>query len=294
MAVALWRSKSAFDKVEIGFAYAATISAAATTLLPPEQKTISAGFTCVFALIVALSKWRSKTIDEREKLARAKQESDDKTALSKALSVLKSDAEAEKLNSLNEVAAIRDKLNNQLRTAIRVVLEDFHDRYFHREADKEKHKHRTTLFTCVESNGNPGRDKRLIIYVRIGVHRESQSSWPVDDDDLERCRGVAGKIWFHGSGNVTSTDCDWPSDEANVAQKAAYASSLGITVDEAQALRVKSKVFTGARIMARDRKWGVILLDSVKDGHITDATDKRKLLAQYTNLISSIVNRMES
>jgi hypothetical protein len=294
MIVAFWRSKSTFDRCEIFFASLAMASSALTAALPPAHKQLPAAATGILAILLALSKWRSKRIEETEKSARAKREQDEQAAWAKALQSLRSENEAEKQRGLDEIAAVREKLDNQLRTAVRAILEDFHDRYFRGEADEEKHKHRTTLFTCVESNGNPTREKRLTIYVRIGIHENSQCSWLVDDNDLEKCRGVAGKIWFHGAGNVTSADCDWPSDESDLIQKAAYARSLGITVDEAEALHVKSRVFTGARIMARGQKWGVILLDSLKDSHISDKSPKKQLLAQYANLISSIVNRMES
>ncbi len=189
--------------------------------------------------------------------------------------------------------AIREKLDNQLKTTLKIVLQDFHNRYFRREADEEKHKHRTTLFTCVESGGNPAREKHLAIYARIGIHQNSNCTWPVDDDDLERCRGVAGKIWFHGSVNVTSANCEWPSDESDGVGQSAYAKSLGMTVDEAKALNVKSIDFTGARIMARGRRWGVILLDSLKEGHIEDKRAKKQMLDQCVRLISSIVDGME-
>jgi hypothetical protein len=65
------------------------------------------------------------------------------------------------------------------------------------------------------------------------------------------------------------------------------------TVNESEALNVKSIHFVGARIMARGERWGVLLLDSAKDGHITDNRLKKQLLAQYANLISSIIDRME-
>ncbi len=293
MAVAFWHSRSTFDRCEICFASLATASSALTAALPLERKQLPATATCIFAILLALSKWRSKRIEESDKSAKVKREQDQQVTWSKAFEALKIENESGKQRALDEIAVIREKFDNQLRTAIRAILEDFHERYFRGESDEEKHKHRTTLFTCVESEGDPTREKRLAIYVRIGVHPNSRCSWPVDDNDLGRCRGVAGKIWFHGSGNVTSADCDWPSDESDLVQQAAYAKSLAITVDEAKALNVKSKVFTGARIMARGQKWGVILLDSLKDSHIVDKAGKRQLLAQCSNLISSIVSRME-
>jgi hypothetical protein len=72
-----------------------------------------------------------------------------------------------------------------------------------------------------------------------------------------------------------------------------YANSLGISLDEAESLNVKSMVFAGARIMARDQKWGVILLDSLKAGQIVDSSYQRKLLGECASLISSLLNRVD-
>jgi hypothetical protein len=293
MTVAFWRSKSFFDRCEIGSALLATLSAASTAALPLDRKTESAAFTACCALFLALSKLRSKSIEDREKREKANRELAEQASWSKTFETLKNANESERLNALNEIAKVRNEFDNQLKNAIKVILQDFHERYFRREANQEKYKHRTTLFTCVECEGNSTREKRLTIYARIGVHGDSRCAWPVDDNDPEKCRGVAGKIWFHGSGNVTSADCDWPTEGDAWAEQAAYAKSLGVTVDEARALNVKSRVFLGSRIMARGQKWGVILIDSVKEGQISDTGSQKQLLAQYTSLISSIVDRME-
>ena len=86
--------------------------------------------------------------------------------------------------------------------------------------------------------------------------------------------------------------CNWPSTD-DLASKMRYANSLGISLDEAESLNVKSMVFAGARIMARDQKWGVILLDSLKAGQIVDSSYQRKLLGECASLISSLLNRVD-
>ncbi len=294
MAVAFWHSKTLFDRCEIFFASGAGLSSALTAALPPAHKQIPAIVTAAFASLVGFSKWRSKAIESYENSARIERENNERDAWSKTLSRLKAENEAEKQGALEEIASFREKFDNQLKVAIGVILEDFHEKYFRGEHEEERHKHRTILFTCVESGSDDTRQKRLVVYARVGVHKESRSTWLVDDNDLEKCRGVAGKIWFHGAAIVTSTDLDWPPDESSSLQRAAYATSLGITMAEAEALNVKSTVFTGARIMAGGKKWGVLLLDSMKDGYITDKSGKKLLLGQCASLISAIVARMEA
>ena len=113
-----------------------------------------------------------------------------------------------------------------------------------------------------------------MIYARSGVYKDSSCSWQIDDNDPDKCHGVAAKIWFHQTGGVTTAACDWPTEPNKHIQKAEYALSVGITIDEAEKLNVKSKVFTGALIQSQGRKWGVILLDSLKEGHISEDKDQ--------------------
>lgn len=110
--------------------------------------------------------------------------------------------------------------------------------------------------------------------------------------DANKCHGIAGKIWFHGMGNVHTAVCEWPSN-GDAVLKAQYASSLEMTVPEAESLNVRSKVFTGAQIVAKDQKWGVILLDSLKDDLIKDQNYEKTLIANYSELISTIINKVD-
>lgn len=163
MIVALWRSKSTFETLEIIFAALTTACSALTAALPLDRKQLPATVTCVLAFLLALSKWRSKIIGEVERASKAEREQNQERTWSKAIETHKQESEAEKQKYLDEVAAIRERSEKQLRTAIKTILADFHDRYFNQETDEEKHKHRTTLFTCVECTGNSTRGKRLVI-----------------------------------------------------------------------------------------------------------------------------------
>src|SRR5438270_609271 len=71
--------------------------------------------------------------------------------------------------------------------------------------------------------------------------------------------------------------------------KERYAGSLDISVTEAEALNVKSRVFAGAPVLVGGRKWGVLLLDSLKDGFIADTAHKKGLLNRYTELIGRVL-----
>jgi hypothetical protein len=244
-------------------------------------------------MFVALSKLRSKRIESKENSERKRREDAEEQQRRETLERLKSDAETTSQAQATELAEMRGRYASQAKRAIEVLLDDFHRKYFRKEARQEKYKHRTTLFKCVEDNGKPAAGKRLVIYARVGIHKDSTHFWPVDDNDIMKCRGVAGRIWFLGVGNVTVAASDWPADENDAVQKAHYAQSLEMTLDEAESLNVKSKVFTGSRIMARGEKWGVILLDSAKEGHISDGQYEKRLLSEYADLISSVVERME-
>jgi hypothetical protein len=57
---------------------------------------------------------------------------------------------------------------------------------------------------------------------------------------------------------------------------------------------LKSIAFTGSRIEVRGERWGVLLLDSQKDGHIIERGTKKKLLDEYTVLISSVLSKLET
>jgi len=237
-----------------------------------------------------LAKLRTKKIEDHEKIKKAEQDQLVTDEHRQAIDRIEKESRAEKERFDRELAEAQMKSSSVVKDMIGAILEDFHAKYFRKEAREERHKHRATLFFCVESEGNSGREKKLVIFARAGPHKDSTCSWPIDDNHLEKCRGVAGQIWFHGVGRAKTAACDWPSD-GNPIEKARYAESMGLTVDEAEALNVKSKVLTGAEIIVRGQKWGVLLLDSLKEGHITDGTYEKQLVDQCAALISSVLGR---
>jgi hypothetical protein len=263
-----WTRRDAPDLCEYAFAGAGVILIACASLADPVWKAIlgaSAGFTGIATLI---SKFVSKRRDDEEKKAKEQAE--------------RQEREARETRVRSLTARI-----------VRPVLDEMRQRYFAKETDTEKHKHRLTLFVCVESDATTGRAKHLAIFARSGVHLDSPRTWALDDNNPDGCRGVAGKIWFHGVTDMKIAVCDWPLD-GNREDKERYAASLDITVAEAETLNVKSRAFAGAPIFVGRRKWGVLLLDSLKEGFITDTPQKKGLLNRYTNLLECILTEAEA
>ncbi len=249
-----WKRKPFWDHSEIAFVCLTAVFGSFTAVSEQSYKRIPASFTVFFAMLTAFAKWKAKTIEGVEKNKKIAEEQLLQDEHRDAITRLKQESEV-----------FRQKYDASIRHVMIAVLDDFHSKYFRRDARTEdRYKHRATLFVCADFERNSVPERRLAIFARSGIHKESTCSWPIDDNDPEKCRGVAGQIWFHGVGRVRTAACDWPRD-GNTAQKIAYAESLGMTVDEAEALNVKSRVFTGAQIMVRGQKWGVLLLDSLKE-----------------------------
>lgn len=294
MSVGFWNRKPLWDRCDTYGTYLVTGLATLTALVPNDRKYWPSIAALLVSGGVTISKLRSRKLDETEKAEKAEKDKETEANWRRTLSRIRSEAEAENLRRVEEQAGLRQVYEARFKAVIGALLDDLRARYFAREDDKEKHKHRVTLFRCVEDEGDPGRGKRLVIYARSGVYPDSTTSWPVDDNDLDRCHGVAGQIWFHGQRNVTIAACDWPSDPNDSVEKARYATTTWITMDEAERLNVKSKVFTGARIWVRSRAWGVLLLDSNKEGYILGKRLRSQLLSTYTDLIASALERTES
>jgi hypothetical protein len=276
-----WKQKRLWDYAEIAFVWLTAASGSFTAASVQNYKRIPASLTASFALRTALAKWKSKKIEASERSEKAAQESVLQTKHREAIAALEQEAQV-----------FREKYDSSVRHVMTAVLDDFHSKYFRRDVRTEdRYKHRATLFVCSDSEGDSGREKRLAVFARSGVYKETKCSWSINDNHPQKCRGVAGQIWFHGVGRVKTAACDWPED-GDPAQKATYAESLGMTVDEAEALNVKSRVFTGAQIMVRGQKWGVLLLDSLKADSIIDGTYEKQILTQYVDMISSILTKI--
>ncbi len=249
-----WTKKGVADGVEFFFAATSAALAPWVTLAKQADKTTPAVLLGVSAFLTLVAKYASRTLEQREKAS----------------------GEAH----VRSLAA----------RAVQAILAKMQEYYFADEAGDERYKHRVTLFKCVE---DAARGKHLAIFSRVGVRLDSQCFWRLDDNHPDGCRGVAGKIWYHNITDIKIAACDWPKD-GEPALKARYAQSLDITVAEAEALNVKSRAFAGAPVMVSGRKWGVLLLDSLKDGFITDSPHKKGLLNRYTELVGRVLTEVLS
>src|SRR5205807_8145076 len=95
--------------------------------------------------------------------------------------------------------------------------------YFAKAADAERYQHRVTLFICEETTTPTGREKRLRIHARAGVHEDSQTAFAIDDSRRERCEGVAGQAWFLDTTVTEEALPAWPNDPEDLAGQDAYA-----------------------------------------------------------------------
>jgi hypothetical protein len=273
--VSFFKRRSFWDKLDFIAVVVAAISGAVTAAVPADSKAIPAVFVCLSGIAAATGKFVSKLLENREKTGKATQEAQEREERGR------------------EANQLREKYAAQAKRIVEAILERMRSEYFRNEKDEAKYMHRATLFICVEADLVSGHGKHLAIFARAGVHKDSTRTWPLDDNDPGKCRGVAGKIWFHGvNTGVSVADCDWPTG-GDPEGKARYAKSLDITVEEAEGLNVRSKIFTGAPIMAKGRKWGVLLLDSRKEGHIKHDQYERTMLDRYAELLGAVLEGIE-
>lgn len=288
-----WKRRAAWDYGEIAFVFLATSCAVVSSFVRQDFQRWTSGLSLLFALGTAVAKFGSVRTREIESKIKAEQDERAKELQRQEVEDCERRLRVYKESFDRDLAVANAKTESTVQNVMGAIWDDFHAKYFRNESQEEKHKHRVTLFTCVESEEGSAKDKRLVIFARSGPHKSSTRSWPIDDDYLEKCRGVAGQIWFHGVGKVITAACDWPTD-GNTVEKSRYARSMGLTMDEAEALNVKSRVVTGAEIIVRGRKWGVIVLDSLKEGHIIDGSYEKKLLGQCSDLIVSVLSKISS
>lgn len=172
------------------------------------------------------------------------------------------------------------------------ILASLRSEYFP-EIASEIPKHRATLYMAEQK---PGKIKKLRIFCREGIYERSTTSWIIDDDDEAGCRGVAGKVWFFRSTYTIEAACDWPTpnDPQAPERKKSYAESLGMSLQEAEDLNVKSRSFTGAPITVRGRQWGVLLLDSLKAGMVDEKPKRKGVLNCFANLLGGVLSEVES
>lgn len=241
----LWSRKgvlhwSGFAAITLG-AVAGGVTAGLTD---PKERTVSASVGGVFAVLAGLAGVRIKLLDDAEKAAK------DQRAV---------EAEAKREA---EHDALITRYGNQTRRMIRAVLIHMHGHFFEEEDAADQHKHRVTLFVYRAGTGPDGCTKWLAVHARKGAYEDSPTVWPLDDNEIDRCRGMAGRVWFLGSKDELAVDTAW--DDNDPSKQAAYAQAMRLTVPEAAALKVKSQYFFGTVVMVHGRKWGVLLIDSRK------------------------------
>ena len=178
-----------------------------------DHKRIPASFAFACACLVAYTKWQSNKITENKKNDKENQDRLNRDRHEQELENIRRDSRIEDERRNRELAEIKTRHTDAVKKMMDAILEDFHRKYFRKEAQDEKHKHRVTVFYCIEIDGDAGKEKRLKIFARAGVHKDSDCSWPVDDNDPVKCRGIAAQIWFHGVGSVRTAGlrlaCEW-------------------------------------------------------------------------------------
>ncbi len=228
--------------------------------------------------IIAVAEFSGKRIDEKEKAIRVATDRKAAEAIAKA-------------------EARSDQIARQIVTGIikqlRIRFFEFGDAPIHKTED------RITLFVCRERVDNGVVKKRLEIFARAGAYADSTCSWDVSDNESDECRGIAGKIWLKGTQIFQEAACEYPKDD-DLGKKLQYAESLGISVAEAERLRLKSISFTGFQCMTGGDCWGVILVDSKRKNQIlqpetpespktkqekTRFREQEKLLKQYADIL---------
>ena len=265
---AFWSRRPFWDKTEFVCAVLTALAAASATSfaafpsLPSAWRFGSASATFLFAAALAACKWRAKVLDDREKAA-----------------------------ARAEIEALRNRYASQTQRAIFWVLERLR-RAFFRVGEEDTP--RATLFVCREPQPEANLGKRLCIYVRAGVYQDSERAWALDDNEVTRCCGLAGYVWFVQRTEFRSAACDWPAD-GNAEQKAAYAQSLDMTVEEAEALHVKAQTLIATLIEVNGVKWGVLVLDCRKAVTIptSPTSTQHRLLNFSAAIVSSILREAE-
>ena len=238
-----WTSKRFFHLADYALlVLVAACGGVAASIDPPGKwGMLAAGFA--FTCLNGGAKFRAKLLEDREKEEE------------------KSKASSREEQRAREHEAIKAEYDSQVRRMVQSVLAYMHEHFFEGRDKDDKHKHRVTLFVCAAETGPDGCSKSLAIFARKGAHGDSQTRWLVADDDLDRCRGMAGRIWCLGSTDEHAVGDAW--DDNDPVKQAAYAKATDLTVAEAMGLRVKSQYFFGTVVMVRGKKWGVLLIDSL-------------------------------
>jgi hypothetical protein len=187
--------------------------------------------------------------------------------------------------------AEREKQASFAARACLPVLEYLRSQAFGVVEESDMHLHRVTLFRCVAAEDGT---LRLVVFARAGLHPESTTAWPVDPNHRGRCRGPAGWVWYHRSFQNREATVEWKDGDLRVQEE--YARSLGITLQEAEGLNVKSRAFAGVPVTVKGQRWGVLLLDTCVVGGIgrgpSTLGKKRALLQRVADLLRSLLEEV--
>lgn len=205
-----------------------------------------------------------------------------------------------KLASKKLVEREAEERKNKQRTLAKrltfAILEEIRKLHFHNGTNPDDWtKTRVTLFESVETDG---QKPLLAIFSRAGVHSSSDRTWQMDADHPDNCRGgIAGKVWYHGDTLTGFSTCPWPADE-NIVECKKYADSLGLSLDEAKSLKVKSVAFLASQVRVNGRRWGIVVVDSsdprVMPSSGQGQTKYKKYLDAYTKMIGRVIGEAES
>jgi len=165
------------------------------------------------------------------------------------------------------------------RKFIRAILDAVHEEYYPEVDRALKYRHRVTLFRCNRLWRNLFRHPYLVVYVRHGPHPRSRTVFRVDDHE-GACEGIAGRIWYI-DGEFTKPNLGpWSEDPA---QQQQYAAAGFLSAEKARTLNVKARACTGSTVRVRGEKWGVLLLDSVTTGQMSE--QKEPIVRRYAALL---------
>lgn len=249
-------------------------------LFDADMKPLAVASSIAFTFLAAGSKFALRRLDDGEKDAAAKE---------------KEAADAARKEAEDKIRAEADQAvqcaRQQAKRIVQAILLHMHEHFFEQSANADKLVHRITLFQQVSGASEGGPCKRwLQVYARHGWHQNSATVWPLDEDVPGGCRGVAGRIWLESATLFESAACPWPLD-GNPKQKAEYASSHEITVDEAERLNVKSQFFAGTVVLVNGKKWGVLLVDSLKTFEKAKEGGQRGLQRKRIERYATLIGR---
>ena len=172
------------------------------------------------------------------------------------------------------------------------MLEFLHAEYFKKQKAEEAKRHRVTLFRCVPKSNDQAAGKCLQVFAREGYNRNSTTTWDVDEDDKDKCRGVAAKIWhYNAEQEPVIAECEWDVNDPII--KARYAKSLGLEVHEAEKLNVQSCYFFGVPIKKVRERWGVLLIDT-KQIDFVQKDRQKQTLRRFAGYINRLIEDWEN